>query len=255
MQTIAEAKQRLGPPEVAKAVPPIVPRRVEAAELREPAPNLCPDCGYENRPVARFCVKCGAKLVSESMGGRVPSEGTRKATVESALKQYHHIEGSKDLKTFINRYGAEILIPMIESIDIPSLPVKVDSPGMHGMQCMKILELSRWLREADRKEEMRACYKKLSELCDMDWREDNSGVYCEVMFGLGMDLMIDGNDEMAYRVLESIRAHGFKLPDAIAWQGACALNMGDKSKAREHFREVLKIDPSHRMANDLIKRC
>jgi hypothetical protein len=65
MQTITEAKQRLGLPEVAKAVPPIVPRRVEAAELREPAPNLCPDCGYENRPVARFCVKCGTKLALE----------------------------------------------------------------------------------------------------------------------------------------------------------------------------------------------
>jgi hypothetical protein len=162
---------------------------------------------------------------------------------------------SRDLKDFINQYGAEILIPMIESIDIPSLPVKVDSPGMHGMQCMKILELSRWLREAGRKEEMRACYKKLSELCDMDWREDNSGVYSEVMLELGKDLIIDKNDKMAYRVLESIRAHGFKHPDAIAWQGACALNMGDKNKARKHFKDVLEIDSTHKMARDLINRC
>lgn len=183
------------------------------------------------------------------------SHSTAGSKVQTALNRYHRIEVSSDLDAFIRDYDDGTLVAMIEMLDIARLPVSTDTPGMHGMQCMKILELSRWLSQAERKEVMRAGHKKLSEIVHMEWRKDNVGVYADVMFQLGMDVIKDGDDKMAYDILGSISAHGGSSAEALVWQGACALNMGDKQKAREHFQQVLKTDPSNRMASDLLRRC
>jgi hypothetical protein len=229
-------------------------KQQKAAGTQSPSSGDCADATLDN---ALNDVPAGAQspIKTSEQACQQPSPSGAGAKAQAALDRYQKIQASRDLGTFINDYDERTLVAMVESLDIARLPVNVDTPGMHGMLCMKILELSRWLSGADRKEAMRACHRKLAELSHMEWRKDNAGVYADVMFKLGMDVTKDGNDAMAYGILESISAHGGKSPEAVVWQGACALNMGNNQTAREHFEQVLRIDPSNRMASDLIKRC
>ena len=190
---------------------------------------------------------------------RGPLEGNK---VDNALNNFYAIDESEQLGSFIKTHRTDVLLHMISAIDIEKIPVKTDSPGMHGMQCMKILELSRWLRDAGRKNEMRACYEKLMELCDISWREDNVGVYSQVVIQVGMDMMQDTQDpklvlenmSKAYKAFDSLRARDFENADALAWQAACAFNLGEKDNARSLFQHVLSIEPSHKMANEMMKK-
>ena len=41
---------------------PIVRPKPEPEPSKEVNTNVCPDCGHENKPTSKFCVKCGTVL-------------------------------------------------------------------------------------------------------------------------------------------------------------------------------------------------
>jgi len=183
-------------------------------------------------------------------------------TVVAQLNEFYAIDKTEELNDLINTYPTDSLLPMIIAIDIDKITVKSDSPGMYGMQCMKILELSRLLRDAGRKDEMRICYEKLLKLCDIYWEDDNSGVYSQVMRQVGMDIMQDTEDpklvldnmKKAYNAFDSLRSRDFADAASFAWQAACAFNLGERDNARLLIQQVLRIEPSHNMANEMLKK-
>jgi tetratricopeptide (TPR) repeat protein len=195
-------------------------------------------------------------------GRGTESESKAKNEVKDALNSFYAIDESKELSIFILKHKKDILLNVIKTIDIRSMPVKKDSPGMRGMQCMKLLEASRELRDFDRKDEMRVCYEKLMELCETEWQEDNIGVYSQVMIGVGKDLMQDTSEpklvienmKKAYNAFGSLKSHGIENADALAWQGACSFNLGEEDKARSSLEQALRIEPSHKLANDLAQK-
>ncbi|OGR30101.1 MAG: hypothetical protein A2139_11690 [Desulfobacca sp. RBG_16_60_12] len=204
-----------------------------------------------------------SKLFGKGGETEIKEEGlVAKNKVEVALNRFYSIDESEELGDFIEAYKSDVLLTMISAIDIAKMPVKTDSPGMHGMQCMKIIELSRWLRDTGRKQEMRTCYKKLLELNDIEWRADNIGVYSQVMVELGMDIMQDTDDpklvlenmRKAYDAFNSLKSRGLQHADGLAWQAACAFNLGEKKISRSLFQQVLSIEPSHKMANEMLKK-
>ena len=82
------------------------------------------------------------------------------------------------------------------------------------------------------------------------------------MLQVGMDIMLDTSDpklvlenmKKAHNAFDSLKSRGFEHADAIAWQGACAFNLGEKENARSLFEQVLRIEPSHKMANEMLKK-
>jgi len=51
---VKEASQK--PPPTARPTPP------PSAKAPTTSTGLCPNCGYQNEPNSRFCIKCGTKL-------------------------------------------------------------------------------------------------------------------------------------------------------------------------------------------------
>ncbi len=44
------------------SIPPIESRQEPPRELSGAGVKICPECGHENKPEAKFCVNCGARL-------------------------------------------------------------------------------------------------------------------------------------------------------------------------------------------------
>ena len=61
--TQAPAQPRAGTPGPATGPSPVVTPGAAPAPAAKTGPlGLCPNCGYQNEPDSRFCIKCGTKL-------------------------------------------------------------------------------------------------------------------------------------------------------------------------------------------------
>ncbi len=60
-------------PEAVKVASIEVPKKIEEIAVKKPTrrtsrkreieAKICPNCGYENKPIAKFCARCGTKLI------------------------------------------------------------------------------------------------------------------------------------------------------------------------------------------------
>ncbi|GEM_PF-2938335 len=54
-------EEKYGAVEAVEEAPPIPPPQPTPTRRRKKA-KICPNCGHENKPTARFCVQCGTPL-------------------------------------------------------------------------------------------------------------------------------------------------------------------------------------------------
>lgn len=193
-----------------------------------------------------------------------------KKWVQAGAQEFYSIEASKDLEPFINKYTPNQLQAIIGAIDLYGMATYHNPWGTGSYHRTKVLELSRWLKQKERWQDADACHQKLLEM--LKWSNDKITPSDFLMLeDFGKDLMnflfkvdkpvlgADGPDRKMNEALQVFdKASSHAQPgssgyiDTMAWKGACYLNLGNKEKAKETFTLVLKYDPNHKMAIEVL---
>jgi len=64
VKVVREEKEKLPKPKPRRKKEKKVRKKlIEEVEKEEIEEKVCPECGYVNKPTAKFCAKCGTKLV------------------------------------------------------------------------------------------------------------------------------------------------------------------------------------------------
>lgn len=197
------------------------------------------------------------ELIKQKLKNEVEIDNQTSMKIQSGLKRFYEIDVSKELDNFCDLYSSSELKQIIAKIDLQLIPVKVESLGMKGMQRMKVLELSRWLKKKERNEERKACWDKLIEMAN--WSiNDFDGVDLTVLQGLANDLIANRQDKEAIKVLNQIKSickpgsEGHLY--ALGWLSATYLNMNDKQQAKQFAEQCLKYDSNNNLALEVLKR-
>ena len=190
--------------------------------------------------------------------------------VQSGLQEFYSIEVSRDLESFINKYTPEKLQTIIRAIDLRGMATYHNPWGTGSYHRTKVLELSRCLRQKERWQNTEICHEKLMEM--LMWDNDEIAPSDFLLLNdLAKDMMNHAQDagefdlgeeyckrkmNQALQVFDRICLHASSgsegYIDALAWKGACYLNLEDKEKAKETFQKVLKYAPNHKMANEVM---
>ncbi|MCZ7400152.1 MAG: tetratricopeptide repeat protein [Candidatus Methanoperedens sp.] len=190
--------------------------------------------------------------------------------VQSGLQEFYSIKVSQDLESFINKYTSEKLQTIIRAVDLQGLATHHNPWGTGSYHRTKVLELSRWLRKKEKWLDAEVCDEKLMEM--LKWNNDTiTPSDFLLLYDLAKDMMGYARDadkmvlgvdyserkmNQALQVFDKLCLHASSgsegYIDALAWKGACYLNLKNNEKAKETFQMVLNYDPNHKMAKEVM---
>jgi tetratricopeptide (TPR) repeat protein len=190
--------------------------------------------------------------------------------VQSGLQEFYSIEANQNLESFINKYSPEKLHTIIRGIDLQGMATYHNPWGTGSYHRTKVLQLSRWLRKKENWLDADACHEKLMEMLtwNNDWITPSDFLLLE---DLAKDMMNHARDadksvlgidyskrkmNQALQVFDKLCLHASPGSEgyisALAWKGACYINLKNNEKAKETFQIVLKFNPNHKMAKEVM---